>query len=460
MNPRRCAVYLRISLDQTGEMLAIERQREDALKLAAAREWTVVSWYIDNSITASKANVTRPEYNRMVADYEAGAFDAIICYDLDRFTRQPRQLEDWIDAAEKRGLALVTLNGEADLQTDAGRLFARIKVAVAKSEVERKSARQRRAQRQRAELGRPAKGIRPTGYTLDGDIVDEEARIVRTIFDRFAAGDSVRGIATWLTSEGFETRRGGPWVPGSIKAILTNARYAGRSLYKGEDVGDGEWPALVGLDQFLAVQARFAVQARAPRARARKYLGSGVYLCECGETVWASSTVAGKPELFRYICRRRHYSRYGQPIDEYVTDLVRARLARPDLAMLLAGAGVERLAELALDRNMLAQRIATIESDYLTQLIDGRMYRAAMEMARAELADVQREETRIAASNGPLSVLGAPRPVLAYDEAPRGVQARVVGVLLNVTLHPSPRGGQRGFNPDSVGIEWVRHAEA
>lgn len=51
----------------------------------------------------------------MVADYEAGKFTASICWDLDRLTRQPRELEDWIDAAKFRGLALVTANGEADL---------------------------------------------------------------------------------------------------------------------------------------------------------------------------------------------------------------------------------------------------------------------------------------------------------------------------------------------------------
>ncbi|WP_267888213.1 recombinase family protein [Mycobacterium ostraviense] len=49
-------------------------------------------------------------------------FDALVVWDLDRLTSQPRQLEDWIDAAEGRGLALITTNGEADLTTDGGRM--------------------------------------------------------------------------------------------------------------------------------------------------------------------------------------------------------------------------------------------------------------------------------------------------------------------------------------------------
>ena len=50
----------------------------------------------------------------MVQDYDAGLFDALVCWDLDRLTRQPRQLEDWIERAEERGLVITTANGEAE----------------------------------------------------------------------------------------------------------------------------------------------------------------------------------------------------------------------------------------------------------------------------------------------------------------------------------------------------------
>ena len=84
----------------------------------------------------------------MVASFERGEIDAIICWDLDRLTRQPWQLEEWIDRAEEQGLKLVTANGDADLATDGGRMYARIKAAVARGEIERKSMRQSRAQQQ------------------------------------------------------------------------------------------------------------------------------------------------------------------------------------------------------------------------------------------------------------------------------------------------------------------------
>ena len=72
---------------------------------------------------------------RGLANLQTQLLDAIVCYDLDRLTRQPRELEDWNDRAESRGLLLVTANGDADLSTDGGQLYARIQAAVARGEV-------------------------------------------------------------------------------------------------------------------------------------------------------------------------------------------------------------------------------------------------------------------------------------------------------------------------------------
>jgi site-specific DNA recombinase len=124
--PLRAAIYLRISQDRELDGLAIERQREDCENVVAQHKWTVAPEhvYTDQSISATDASVNRPAYDRLVRDFDAREWDALVCWDLDRLTRQPRQLEDWIDRAESRGLRIVTANGEADLGTDSGRLFA------------------------------------------------------------------------------------------------------------------------------------------------------------------------------------------------------------------------------------------------------------------------------------------------------------------------------------------------
>ena len=268
-SPVRAAIYLRISQDRELDGLAIERQREDCENLAKFRRWEVVETYVDQSKGATDKTKKRPAYDQMVADYHAGRFTAIVCYDLDRLTRQPRQLEDWIDWAEERGLQLVTANGDADLSTDGGRMYARIKAAVARAEMERKSARQSRAHIQRAEQGRPPKGVRPVGYAIDGKVIRREAAAVKAIYAAFDGGASLRGIARALSgiqendaakaeqvqgvprlpnhsrtltiernakraAEGLAPREvpdDRPWAESTVLGILRNPRYAGYSVY-------------------------------------------------------------------------------------------------------------------------------------------------------------------------------------------------------------------------------------
>lgn len=47
--PVRAAVYLHVSLDRNMDGLAIDRQRDDCLKIAADRGWQVVEQYVDQS---------------------------------------------------------------------------------------------------------------------------------------------------------------------------------------------------------------------------------------------------------------------------------------------------------------------------------------------------------------------------------------------------------------------------
>ncbi len=196
-NPTRTAVYLRQSQDRNGDELAVDRQRQDCLKLCADKGWTpIVPSYIDNDCSATNGK-TRPAYQRMLADISAGKVDAVMAWDLDRLHRQPIELEHFMKLADAKRLALATVTGDVDLSTDNGRLFARIKGAVGMAEVERKSARQKRAARQRAESGTQWWSARPFGFAyrdgrpiLDDDdrpTLDEvEAAAIRDAYERGA----------------------------------------------------------------------------------------------------------------------------------------------------------------------------------------------------------------------------------------------------------------------------------
>lgn len=508
--PVRAALYLRISLDREMDGLAIDRQRADCLAIAKTRGWHVAQEYVDQSKSATDKTKRRPGYDELVRDFELGQFDAIICWDLDRLTRQPRQLEDWIDAAEERGLRLVTANGEADLTTDGGRLFARLKAAVARSEVERKTARQSAAHAQRAAQGRAPKGMRPLGYAVTGDVVPHEAEAVTAIYATFNSGSSLRAIAAGLsgaigenipakvpatprhtrtvTIERNQRRTAdnkslpkeqqrklrpvpddAPWSPSTVLGILRNPRYAGYSTYTPKEVrpdggkrrswraailrdetGEpvrGQWEPIVDEGIWSAVQDRLDSSERITNRVGTERRHLGSGLYRCG--------VCGSPvraHSARYRCAG-HMMRSREQIDAFVTAAVRARLARPDLADLLPGRDEPRLKEIKTQVGQHRAKIARAQRDYDAEITEGRDLKRVRDHEEAAITALEAERAALAAAASASSVLGAQDPVAAFEAADLGAKRGVIDALCRVNLRTHPR-GKKAFDPDTVNIEW------
>jgi len=158
---KRAALYLRQSLDRDGKALAVSRQRDDCRKLARERGWRIVTEHVDNDTSATARR--RPGYDSLLSDIEAGRVDIVVAWHVDRVVRRLADLQPLIDLCERTGVRIATVSGDVDLSTDAGRLIGRILASVAQGEVERKGARQRRANLQRAQSGQPRFVRRWTG---------------------------------------------------------------------------------------------------------------------------------------------------------------------------------------------------------------------------------------------------------------------------------------------------------
>lgn len=189
----------------------------------------------------------------MLADIRENRIDAVVAWDLDRLHRQPIELEEFIQLAEQKRLALATVGGEADLSTDGGRLFARIKGAVARSEIERKSARQRRQARQQAENGGGGVAVERS-----------DTRSPTTQFDLMRQSSSARLTAQSLPvhpciplqhngmKQGNDHSRQG-MVRLHCWPTAEESRYKGRRAYKGEEIADAKWDAIVKPDVWQSV---------------------------------------------------------------------------------------------------------------------------------------------------------------------------------------------------------------
>ncbi len=332
---RRAALYVRISSDPSGLRLGVTRQTKECKAKAAALGWTVAEVYEDNDTSATSIK-PRPRYRQMLADLDAGLVDAVVVWDLDRLTRRPIEVEEFIDLADRRGIALASVGGDVDLSTDNGRLFARIKGAVARSEVERKGTRQRSANDQRAADGRPSAGRRAYGYSPDGlHLVDVEASHLRWAAERILAGDSLHAVVRGVDGRGARTTAGNPWTSTQLRRTLQNPRYAGLRVHRGEVVGTGSWPTLFDEGTHAALVAVFADPARHVASPPRRYLLSGVATCGvCDGRIFG---VGEKDKGPLYRCHTRlHINRQAAPIEQLVASVIVARLERPDAVELVS----------------------------------------------------------------------------------------------------------------------------
>lgn len=323
--PSRVALYLRQSVDATGQGAAIARQREDCEALTAARGWSVVAEYVDNDVSATARQ--RPAFDAMMVAATEARFDVIVAWHVDRLVRRLADLEPVMATCQALRIQIATVTGELDPSTDTGRLIARILSSVAQAEVERKAARQARANLQRAQAGHVRLVRRPFGYDLDGRIVRREANALRWAARRLLEDNATFAqVARDLNARSVPTSTGRVWRASSLTKVMRSPRYAGIVTYHGEPITTGSWTPIISLDDHLALAVRVA--ALSPHVNPgprRQHLLSGIAICGlCGSPIGVN--VDGRTQRLVYRCPRLHLSRRLDRVDETVRDAVFARL--------------------------------------------------------------------------------------------------------------------------------------
>ena len=271
----RAAVYLRQSVDVTGECIAIASQQALCDRLAQERGWPVVGHYVDNDRSATSGD--RPAYGRLLADARAGTFDALVVYHLDRLTRRVADLEVVIGL----GLPVATVTGDLDLSTDQGRLLGRILASVGQGEVERKAARHVAANAQRVAQGLPLGGRRPFGFEPNRTAHrPDEAESIRWACDELLRGGTLRGVAREWNRRAHRTANDRLWAADSIRRVLTRPRIAGLSALGDQEAGPATWKAIVPEEKWRGVVAVLRDPSRRSKVGSeRRYILAGIARC-------------------------------------------------------------------------------------------------------------------------------------------------------------------------------------
>ncbi|QZY56996.1 recombinase family protein [Crassaminicella profunda] len=190
----------------------------------------------------SGGNIDRPEYQKMMKDASEGKFHILMCYRLDRISRNISNFSDIIDMLERENIGFISLREQFDTSTPMGRAMMYIASVFAQLERETIAQRIQDNMLQLAKTGRWLGGTTPTGFESKAvKIIDangkekknyklspipDELEKIKILFHKFLELQSLSKLETYCIQNNIKTRNNIDFSRFALRNILMNPVYA------------------------------------------------------------------------------------------------------------------------------------------------------------------------------------------------------------------------------------------
>lgn len=325
----RCAIYTRKSSEEglEQEFNSLDAQRLAAESYIASQQhegWVLAPGNYDDG-GFSGGNMERPGLKRLFADIKEGKIDCIVVYKIDRLTRSLVDFSKIIEVFDEHNVSFVSVTQSFNTSNSMGRLMLNVLLSFAQYERELTGERIRDKVEASKKQGMWMGGPPPLGYICEDKklkIMEEDAKIVRIIYQRFLETGSVTTIAREMNKQGFHTKSwisktgklhgGGKFDKKNIQRILENPIYAGKIKHK-DKVYEGQHKSIIDDKMWQKAQDTFKRYDRPVGVGVRVSsipLLKGVMTCgECGGRMIPTYTNKKGKRYRYYICERKHKGR-------------------------------------------------------------------------------------------------------------------------------------------------------
>jgi site-specific DNA recombinase len=232
----RVAIYIRWSTDDQSDGTTLAVQTEACKHYVASQGWQASEelTFIDEGY--SGGSLDRPAITKLRKAVKAGLVDCVVVFKLDRLSRSVIDtvtlvLQEWEDLTY-----LKSAREPVDTTTAMGKQFFYMLVSYA--EWERNVIRERTfsGKMRRAKEGRSPGFPLPYGLKKGATagtavVIEEEAVVVKMVFDFAEQGQTVRAITRHLNDRGFASRKGAPWGTSMVSKMLHNPAYTGKLVW-------------------------------------------------------------------------------------------------------------------------------------------------------------------------------------------------------------------------------------
>ncbi|APT75263.1 hypothetical protein LN42_01775 [Marinitoga sp. 1137] len=313
---KKAAAYARVSTTEQSKT-SIDGQLDTIRNFAKFNDIKIVEEFWDKE---SGGKMSRPNFDIMIENAFAGKYDLILVEKIDRFAREDIEATLLIKQLEDAGIFVMSVLEPADVTTPSGRFQRWIMLGFGKLEREIIADRTKRRMRDTAKRGYWMGGIPPYGYkTVEVkdneerirkklEIVEEEAKVIRKIFELHADGKGLAAIADYLNNKNILTRKGKTWAKTTIYDILRNKKYIGIYEYgrgtKKNHHAKNTKPLIIEnvippiIDDELWEKSKSQFRTPVRISMIRNYLLRGkIYCAECGAPLVGNG---GKKSM--YVC--------------------------------------------------------------------------------------------------------------------------------------------------------------
>lgn len=283
----RCAVYTRKSSEEGLEQAfnSLDAQREAAIAYITSQKhegWELIPAHYDDG-GYSGGNMERPALKQLMQDIKDRKVDIIVVYKVDRLSRSLHDFARMMSLFEKQNVSFVSVTQQFNTTTSMGRLTLNILLSFAQFEREVTGERIRDKVAASKQRGMFMGGNPPIGYrSVEGKLVilEEEAKLVKKIFDLYLECHSLLEVLEVLNREGHTTKAwqtttgrnvgGKPFKPGYLNHVLRNPIYMGKIRHK-EKLYNGLHEAIIEEAKWHEVQDSIQRQNRNDRQRWRSF---------------------------------------------------------------------------------------------------------------------------------------------------------------------------------------------
>ena len=414
--PKIAAAYIRVSTDDQVEF-SPDAQLVEIRKYAAAHGYVLPNEFIflDEGISG-KHTEKRPEFNRMIgtAKQKPRPFDAILLWKFSRFARN-REDSIVYKSMLRRELGIDVISISEPLADDKMSIIMEAMIEAMDEYYSLNLAEEvKRGMTEKARRG----GLQSTpsfGYRVENNMlvpVPEEAALVRSIFDRFIAGEGLFPIAKWLNDMGVKTHRGNRFENRTIEYILRNPVYIGkmrwnptgrtRRDFSNENIilADAQHQPLISQETWDAAQRRMAAVKTQwkyhgrPVTEHKRWMSGLIRCADCGSTL-----IFASPHYWKCNGYVRGRCKSTQHItDEKLTEMLLTLMERDTQQEIPISYHIVRPRPEAMDesallkeqRSQLDAKLERLREAYLSGVEDLTSYAAAKSALEERAAQIDR----------------------------------------------------------------------